>query len=135
MIEIIREPKVSKRARTLPFARKQSNGARKARNGNSSLEDGSQRDDLNGAPAKRVDGGSHPDSARDEAQSAALEEATSRADAAEQRLAQLEQEVERRFAEATQQGFEEGHRIFIRFFFFLSDFLPELPNMILRRHM
>ena len=109
MIEIIREPKVSKRGRTLPFARKQSGSARKARNGDSSLGDGSKRDDLNGTPAKRIDGDSDRNSVRDEAQSVALEEATLRADAAEQRLAQLEQEVERRFAEAREQGFEEGH--------------------------
>jgi flagellar assembly protein FliH len=110
MIEIIREPKVSKRSKTLPFARQQSTGARKARNGASSLDEVAKKDDLNGAPATPVNGDSDPNSARDEARIAALEEATLRADAAEQRLAELEQEVERRFAEATEQGFEEGHR-------------------------
>ena len=110
MIEIIRAPVVSKRGRTLPFAREQSSGPRKAGNGDSGPDEASQRDDLNGAPAKRIEGDSDPNSARDEAQVAALEEATSRADAAEQRLAELEQEVERRFAEASEQGFEEGHR-------------------------
>jgi len=106
MIEIIRDPKVNKRGRTLPFARKNS-GHAKITGENA----GNAAVNPTGTDADRTSAEDSRQAVADDVQLEALQAANERADAAEGRVAQLEQETEKHFAEAREKGFEEGHRL------------------------
>lgn len=110
MIEIIREPKVNKRARTLPFVTKEPGNANTAKKANSKTSGAANGDKLNGTSANRSEAEDGRQSVCDEVPRGALEEAKQRVAVAEERVAQLEQESERRFEEARERGFEEGVR-------------------------
>jgi flagellar assembly protein FliH len=111
MIDIIREPKVSKRGRALPFARRDSGHAKMTAEEARRAAGNATRGKPNGTAADSASAEESRKAVAGNGELEALHAANERADAAEERVAQFEQEVEGCFAEAREKGFEKGHRM------------------------
>jgi flagellar biosynthesis/type III secretory pathway protein FliH len=107
MIEIIRAPKVNKRPRVLPCSQAKTNGANRARAATSKSPNAAK---LNGSAVEQATDVNGGKAGPDKALHDALDQANHRADAAEQSLRQLQQEIEQQFADAKERGFDEGFR-------------------------
>jgi flagellar assembly protein FliH len=109
MVEIIRAPKFSRRRRELPLVNGDANKVKVSDSPAPTPASEEKSGKPDASAANRVAKKNGSGTKRGKAQQEALDMAKDRATAAEQRVAQLEQEIEHHFSKAEERGFEQGH--------------------------